>query len=48
MTKKNRSEQIMRDLKKVNLRVDTFIAEVNHNISKTNKELSERKKRTKR
>lgn len=44
MTKNNRSEQILRDIRKVNMKVDTFINEVHHNIAKTNKELAERKK----
>lgn len=44
MARANRSEKILKDIQRVNLRVDTFINEVTHNMTKTNKELNKRKK----
>jgi len=44
MKKNYRSDQILKDIQKVNLRVDTLIAEIKHNILKTNQELDEMKR----
>ena len=41
------SDQILRELRKVSIRVDTHIAKVNHHIKSTKLELERRKKRLK-
>lgn len=44
MKKNNRSDDILRDMRKTNLRVDTLLIEIQHNIEKTNQEIEQRKK----
>ncbi|MBQ4870508.1 hypothetical protein IHQ11_29340 [Priestia megaterium] len=40
----SRSKQILKDIQKVNLRVDAFINEVKFNIYKTNREIKNGRK----
>lgn len=44
MKTNNRSDEILKDMRKTNLRVDTLIIEIKHNIEKTKREISQREK----
>lgn len=44
MESKTRTEQILRDIRKVNFKVNTLINEIQHNIEKTNQEILDRSK----
>jgi hypothetical protein len=42
-----KGEDILRDIRKVNMKVDTYITEVTYNIHKTKKKIAERKQQAK-